>query len=113
MKIKWDDEEVKKWLVYFGLKHNKLDECIAASKRLKFKTVKIEQITRKNYSLLESKLRQHSIQIDEGISVGTFFCRKKPGHKWFRVRGSGFRLSFCFLVSGFGFLCGESIILGR
>ena len=88
MKIKWDDEEVKKWLVYFGLKHNKLDECIAASKRLKFKTVKIEQITRKNYSLLESKLRQHSIQIDEGISVGTFFCRKKPGHKWFLKDGN-------------------------
>lgn len=88
MKIKWDDEEVKKWLIYFGLKHGKLDECIAASKRLKFKTVKMEQIERKNYSLLESKLRQHSIQIDEEISVGTFFCYPRPHKKFFLKDGN-------------------------
>jgi hypothetical protein len=98
MKIKWNDEEVKKWLIYFGLKHNRLAECIEISKRLKFRTVKMTQIERKNYSLLEDKLQQHSNQIDEGISVGTFFCRKKSHKKWFLKDGNHRYL--CLVVKG-------------
>jgi hypothetical protein len=97
-KIKWDDESPKRWLVYFGIKHSRLDECKAAIKRLKYKTIKITQVKRKNYSLLETKLQEHSNLIDLEVSVGTFFCRKKPNKEWFLKDGNHRYL--CLVIKG-------------
>src|SRR5689334_12679975 len=87
-KVKWNDEEVYKFLIYFGIRHDREKICKEAMKRLKFTEVDIKQIRRKNYTIFEDRLRQHSEQMNEGLSVGTFFARPEEDNKFFLKDGN-------------------------
>jgi len=88
LKINWNDEEVYKFLIYFGIRHKREDICKAAMKRLKFIEIDIKQVRRKNYTIYEDRLRQHSEQINAGLSVGTFFSRPEENNTFFLKDGN-------------------------
>lgn len=93
--IKWDDESPYEWIRYFGERNKKKlpelkvkCEKLIKERRLKYKTIHISRILRKNYKIHTVRLLHHAKRFNQGKSFGTFFCRPKRGGNWFLKDGN-------------------------
>jgi len=88
--VTWDDKAPVKFLEEEWANHSTQHEsnAIQASSRLQFIGVAIRDIVTKNYKLWHNRIAMYGLRYRSGKPIGTLFCRKLEGNKWFLKDGN-------------------------
>jgi hypothetical protein len=90
--VTWNDKEPYKFLEEWSCHSQKHEiNAAAASRRLEFKEVNVNDIIRKSYKLWPKRILMYSRRYQQGREIGTLFCRSiiyKGKQKWFLKDGN-------------------------
>lgn len=90
--VTWDDKAPYSFLEEWSCHSSRHEiNASAASERLQFKYVEINEILRKSYKLWPKRILMYSRRYQQGKSIGTLFCRAviyKGKKKWFLKDGN-------------------------
>jgi hypothetical protein len=88
----WNDKEAYKFLEEWSCHSRKHEiNAAAASERLEFKEVNVNDIVRKSYKLWPKRILMYNRRYQDGKEMGTLFCRSiiyKRKQKWFLKDGN-------------------------
>lgn len=97
MEVQWDDGVPLEFLDDISIYSRRISlNCSAASKRLAFKEVGVEDIVTtykkkgelKTYTTWPKRIEMFKRRAQNGRPIGTLFCRAKKNGKWFLKDGN-------------------------